>query len=123
MAKLEKTITINAPVEKVCDYINEPTNLPEVWPSMVEAKDVQRLPNGGTSFRFTYKAAGILLESTSEDTEYVANQRMVSKSKGGIEDFVEKCKGQSPSIVVSYHFSVAIARYVRHSSASQRRMR
>ena len=85
MAKVEKTITINAPVEKVFGYFDEPTNLPEIWPSMVEVKDVQRLPNGGTSFRFMYKAAGILLESTSEDTEYVANQRMVSKRKGGIE--------------------------------------
>jgi uncharacterized protein YndB with AHSA1/START domain len=47
MAKLEKSITINAPAEKVFGYINVPTNLPEIWPSMVEAKDVQRLPNGG----------------------------------------------------------------------------
>ena len=46
MAKGETTITINASVEKVFAYVNEPTNLPEVWPSMVEVKDVQRLPNG-----------------------------------------------------------------------------
>jgi carbon monoxide dehydrogenase subunit G len=85
MPKIGKSITINAPVEKVFTYIDEPTNLPEIWPSMVEVKDVQRLPNGGTSFRFLYKLAGILLESTSEDTEYVANQRTVSKTKGGIE--------------------------------------
>jgi uncharacterized membrane protein len=85
MPKIGKSITINAPVEKVFTYIDEPTNLPEIWPSMVEVKDVQRLPNGGTSFRYLYKLAGILLESTSEDTEYVANQRTVSKTKGGIE--------------------------------------
>jgi carbon monoxide dehydrogenase subunit G len=85
MPKIEKSITINAPVEKVFSYIDEPTNLPEIWPSMVEVKDVQRLPNGGTSFRYKYKLAGILLEGTSEDTEYVANQRMVNKTKGGIE--------------------------------------
>ena len=30
MAKVEKTITINAPVEKVFDYFNEPNNLPEI---------------------------------------------------------------------------------------------
>jgi hypothetical protein len=39
-----------------------------------------------------------------------------------IEDFVEKCKGQRQPIVVSYRFSVAIARYLRHSSASQGRI-
>ena len=88
MAKVEKTITINAPVEKVCGYINVPTNLPEIWPSMVEAKDVQPLPNGGNSFRWVYKMAGVRFEGTSEDTEVVANQRVVSKTKGGIESTV-----------------------------------
>ena len=85
MAKVKKTITINAPVEKVFGYVSEPTNLPEIWPSLVEVKDVQRLPNGGTSNRWVYKMAGIRLEGTSEDAEYVANQRLVSKTKGGVQ--------------------------------------
>ena len=85
MPKEERTITINAPVEKVFSYIDEPTNLLEIWPSMVEVKDVQRLPKGGTSFRFVYKMAGIRFEGTSEDIEYVANERIVTKTKGGIE--------------------------------------
>ena len=88
MAKVEKTIAINAPIEKVFGYVEEPTNLPEIWPSLVEAKDVQRLPNGGTSFRWVYKMAGVRFEGTSEDTDYVANQRVVSKTKGGIESTV-----------------------------------
>jgi len=85
MPKGERTITINAPVEKVFSYIDEPTNLLEIWPSMVEVKDVQRLPKGGTSFRFVYKMAGIRLKGTSEDIEYVANERTVTKIKGGTE--------------------------------------
>ena len=85
MVKAEKTITINAPVEKVFGYINEPTNLPEIWPSLVEVTDVQRLPNGGHSNRFVYKMAGIRLEGTSEDVEHVTNQRIVSKTKDGAE--------------------------------------
>ena len=88
MAKVVKTITVNAPVEKTFGYIEEPTNLPEIWPSMVEAKDVQRLPNGGTSFRWVYKMAGVRFEGTSEDTEYVANRRVVSETKGGIDSTV-----------------------------------
>ena len=88
MAKVEKTITINAPVEKVFSYVEEPTNLPEIWPSLVEAKDVQRLPNGGTSFRWVYKMAGVRFEGISEDAQYVANQRTVTKSTGGIESTV-----------------------------------
>jgi len=71
MVKAVKTITIKAPVEKVFDYINEPTNLPEFWPSLVEIKDVQKLPRGGTRKRWVYKMAGIRLEGISEGTEYV----------------------------------------------------
>ena len=52
---------------------------------MVEVKEVQRLPNGGTSFRWVGKMAGVRFEGTTEDTEYVPNQRVVSKSTGGIE--------------------------------------
>jgi len=85
MAKVERSITINAPVEKVFSYWEEPTNRPEVWPSMVEAKDVQPLPNGGNRFGWVYKMAGVRLEGTTETTEYVANQCIVEKTKGGIE--------------------------------------
>jgi len=90
MIKTVKSITIKAPVEKVFDYISEPTNLPEIWPSLVEIKDVQRLPSGGTRNRFVYKMAGIRLEGTSEsvDTECVPNQRLVSKTKGGAESTI-----------------------------------
>jgi hypothetical protein len=34
VAKVARTIIINAPVEKLFSYINEPVNLPEIWPSM-----------------------------------------------------------------------------------------
>ena len=65
--------------------MNDPLNLPEFWPSMVEVKDVKKLPNGGTSSKFVYKMAGIRLEGFMEDIEYILNQRTVSKTSGGIE--------------------------------------
>ena len=84
MAKVESSITINAPVEKVCSYVN-PTNMPDFWPSLVETKDVQKLPNGGYSNRWVYKMAGMRFEGSSEDIEVVPNERVVSKTKGGID--------------------------------------
>jgi uncharacterized membrane protein len=84
MAKTVNTINIKAPVEKVYRYIIEPTNLLEIWPSLVEIKDVQKLPSGGTKERWVYRMAGIRLEGTSE-SEDTENQRIVSKSKGGVE--------------------------------------
>jgi uncharacterized protein YndB with AHSA1/START domain len=84
MAKVKKSITINAPVEDIFAYISVPTNLPEIWPSLVENKDVQPLPNGGHKFRWVYKMAGMRFEGDSEDVEFVPNQRMVNKNTGGI---------------------------------------
>ena len=82
MARVKKTITINAPVEQVFEYMDEVTNLPEIWPSMVEVSDIVRLPNGGKKYRWVYKMAGIRFEGTSEDIEYAVNERVVSKTSG-----------------------------------------
>lgn len=85
MAKLTSSISINAPVEKVFEYASKPENQPEFWPSMIEAKNVKELPNGGYSYDFVYKMVGVRLSGSSEDTEFVPNERLVSVSKGGIE--------------------------------------
>ena len=88
MATVKKSITINAPVEKVFEYINDPAKLPEIWPSMVDAKDIQPLPNGGNKFRWVYKMAGMHFEGISEDVEVVPNQKVVSKTEGGLESTI-----------------------------------
>jgi uncharacterized membrane protein len=86
MAKIERTITIKAPVEKVFGYLTEPTNLPEIWPSMVEVKDVkQHIPRGvGDTFRWVYKMVGVRFEGLNETTEFVPNQHVATKNTGGI---------------------------------------
>ena len=83
MAKVESSITINAPVEKVCSYIN-PTNMPEFWPSLVEVKDVQQLPNGGYSARWVYKMLGVLFKGLAKYTQIVPNQFFVVVTKGRV---------------------------------------
>jgi uncharacterized protein YndB with AHSA1/START domain len=85
MAKVERSIVIHAPVERVFGYVADPSNLPEFIPSMMEVKDVQPLPNGGHRYRWVYKMAGMRFEGTSEDVEYVPNQRLLAKYTGGIE--------------------------------------
>ena len=84
MAKLEKSVTIKAPVGKVFDYLSDPRNFPEVWPSMVAVKDVQPSPKGGNNFSWTYKMAGMNFEGASEVLEYTANQRTIVENKKGI---------------------------------------
>jgi uncharacterized membrane protein len=81
MATIKSTITINAPVEEVFEY-GRPENLPEIWPSLVEVKNVKELPNGGFSWDWTYKMAGMSFKGSSEHVEFVKNVRTVAKSTG-----------------------------------------
>ena len=82
-------------------------------PSLVEVTDVQRLPNGGHSDRFVYKMAGIRLEGTSEDVEYVPNQRIVTKTTGGAEStqtwlFQPETSGTKVTFKVEYTVPIPV---------------
>jgi uncharacterized membrane protein len=43
MAKLEKSVTINAPVEKVFSYVGDPQNQLEWLPGITEVRDSESL--------------------------------------------------------------------------------
>ena len=87
MATIKNSININAPVEKVFEYFT-PEILPEVWPSLVEVNNIQELPNGGFSWDWVYKMAGMRFTGSSEHTEVVPNERTVTLSTGGIDSTI-----------------------------------
>ena len=84
MAKIIKTVTIDAPIEQVFGYVEEPANVPEYWPSVIEVKDVESLPGGGFKYRWVYKMAGVRFEGGTETTEFIVNERTVSENTGGV---------------------------------------
>lgn len=84
MAKIEKSTLINAPVEKVFEFMSKPENLPEIWPSLQEVRNVQSLPNGGYSYDWSYKMAGLRFDGKAEWIEFVKNQRIVDKNESSI---------------------------------------
>ncbi|MFC2051285.1 SRPBCC family protein [Chloroflexota bacterium] len=88
MARLDKEVTIEAPLENIFGYISDPSNLPEIWPSLIEIIDVQSLPNGGYSARWVYKMAGVRFEGKGEYTKMVPNQFFVIETKGGITSMI-----------------------------------
>jgi carbon monoxide dehydrogenase subunit G len=85
MIKAEKSIVIHVPVDKVFAFWQDPANQVEVWPSLVEVRDVQHRPGGGYIHTWVYKMAGMRLEGTTETVEFVPNQRFVEVSSGGID--------------------------------------
>jgi len=88
LARVEKEVIVNAPVEKVFSYISEPNNLLEFWPSLVEIKDVQSLPNGGYSARWVYKMAGMRFDGTGEYTQVIPNHWIIIETKGGVSSTI-----------------------------------
>jgi len=39
MATIDKEVIINAPLDKIFSYVSKPSNLPQIWPSLVEIKN------------------------------------------------------------------------------------
>jgi uncharacterized membrane protein len=112
MAKVEKSIIINAPVEKVFSYMDDPMSNPEWLPGMIDVRDVVQTPNKvGTHFRWTYKMAGIRFEGETTTTEYIPNKRVVTQSKGGISStwtFTYEPHEKGTKLTLSVDYSIPI---------------
>jgi uncharacterized membrane protein len=111
MVKMTKSVTINAPVAKVFAFMGQPTNLPEIWPSMAEIKNVQPSPVGGYNWGWVYKMAGVRFDGASETTEFISNQRVVTKSTKGIESkfvWMYEPKDSGTKVTVEVEYTVPI---------------
>lgn len=83
MATLTKSITINAPVEKVFDFARD---IGKVWACFPEVavREVELKPEGvGSSARWFTHTLGIHNEGNIEVTGVVPNQSIVAKSSVG----------------------------------------
>ena len=85
MARIDREVLLEVPIEKIFAYLSEPGNLPEFWSSLVEVKEVQSLPNGGYRARWVYKMVGRRFEGTGECTRMFPNNFFVIETKGGIK--------------------------------------
>ena len=111
MARVEKEVTVVAPLDQVCSYITEPSNVPEFWPSVQEIKNVEPLPNGGFSGRWLYKMLGVTFEGTGIYTEVVPNQWLVIETSGGIKSRITwtfRARGEITRVTLTIEYSVPI---------------
>ncbi len=112
MAKIERTITINAPVEKVFAYITDSTNEREFVPSITDIRNIQG-EGVGKTYDWTYKMVGIPLKGKSKVVEYKPNERYVSKSSGGVVStwtwiFSSEAGGTQINLVIEYTIPVPV---------------
>jgi len=112
MAKVERSITINAPVEQVFAYIEDPMNNLDWLPSLIEVKDVTG-SGVGQHYRWAYKMAGLRFKGENTVTEHIPNERKVEQSKGGIVStwtysFEPHDGGTKMELVIEYTIPVPV---------------
>jgi len=59
MHKIQRVIDIKAPVQRVYDFVNQPNNLPGIWPNMVSVSNVVPKAGGAHDFDWIFKMVGV----------------------------------------------------------------
>jgi len=83
MPTIRKSIAIRAPVDRVFDYVGDPRNLVEIWPSLVAIRNVEHHP-AGNSFDWDYQLLGLRIHGHAVPVERVQNARLVTHNVTGI---------------------------------------
>lgn len=113
MARIERSVLINAPVEKVFAFAANPANLPSVWPALEQVKNVVPEPNGGSAFDYTYNMGGMRFSGHTNTLEFIPDARIVTQSKSGVENtfnwtFAPDGGGTRVTIQVDYKVPVPL---------------
>jgi uncharacterized membrane protein len=94
MPKLMKAVTVERPVHEVFEYVDEPSHLPEIWPSLFEVTVIETKPV--RRFEWLYNFAGNRFAGKTETVEHVVDEKIVEKTEGEIEStFVWKFRGEN----------------------------
>ena len=81
MVAVSEHIDVDAPVEAVFDYMNDPHNQSEISPSVTDIRDVEQ-DETGKSLAFTYEMAGVPLDGRLETRTYEPEERIVFEMDG-----------------------------------------
>jgi outer membrane protein assembly factor BamA len=69
-------------------YVNKPVNLPQISPSLIEIKNEKLLPQGGYSFRWTYKMIGSPMAGKAEYTDISPDFWFYRKIQGVVDSLI-----------------------------------
>jgi uncharacterized membrane protein len=85
MLTVREHIDISAPAERVFDYMDAPAHQATITPSLSESVLVERLPNGGSRARYTYRILGLSFSGEVRATDYVPHERIVWSMTGDLQ--------------------------------------
>ncbi|EMA37831.1 SRPBCC family protein [Halobiforma nitratireducens] len=89
MVTASDAIEIEADVERVYDYLDDPYNHAEVTPSLSDVRDVEPLENGGKRLSFTYEMAGAGIDGELVQTIAEPTERMTFDMHGPLDGEID----------------------------------
>lgn len=84
MTQIQKSVTINAPVDKVLSILEDPERQTELNPNL-KILSYTPSPLGYFDSKWEYKMAGIPFNGTSTTVAYERGKSIIFESKGGID--------------------------------------
>ena len=86
MAEIHKSVTVDAPAERVFDLLDDPNAIPRYTPNVERVEDVRQTEQRvGDTFRVFYKAVGMTFEETFTVTEHQRPTRLASRFQNGMK--------------------------------------
>jgi carbon monoxide dehydrogenase subunit G len=112
MERIKRSVVVQAPAAQVFEFVSDPRNFPEIWPSMIE---VSNLDQESQSFDWTYKMAGMKFHGRSKTVDLEPNRRRVVKGEGGISStftwlFQQRDDGTEVTLEVEYEIPGSLLR-------------
>jgi uncharacterized protein YndB with AHSA1/START domain len=106
------SVRVNAPVEKVFDYVKDPAHFLGAFPHQEDLVmgNVTMAPEGvGTTYEWTDRELGIKISGVSTRAEYVVNHRIVDKSSTGpVWTWTFEPDGSGTTLTLMYEYSSKI---------------
>lgn len=110
MKTIVRDIRVDAPLDRVFDFLVDPNNLPEIWPNIVEVKNVKKSKNNeGFNFNWDYKMAGVQFEGKCECIEYVQYEHLTIKSTKGLDSTITwrfSPAGQNTQVTLKFEYQI-----------------
>jgi carbon monoxide dehydrogenase subunit G len=83
MVEVSRTVVVDAPVEAVFAFVDEPENQVAITPGLTSVSDVEPLENGGKRLSYTYSMAGVAIRGRMETPVYEPPGRVVFELTDG----------------------------------------
>ena len=84
MRRIHRTIDIKAPVPRVWEFLQQPNNLPGVWPHLVSVSNIVPRDGGANDFDWVFKMGGVHFDGHASVEQARPGEYVRFRNEGGI---------------------------------------